>query len=58
MDNKDLAEHDTLHMLKGMLEYKQEEGLSVTAKEILQYIEKTLQKEEANLNERFPNKAR
>lgn len=57
MNNNELAVYYTLHMLVGMLEYKQEEGLPVTTKEILEYIENHIQIEEARLNKSYPNKA-
>lgn len=58
IDNKELAEKDTLHMLMGMLEYKRDEDIQVTADEILQYIEEHIQTNEAKLNARFPKYAR
>lgn len=57
IDNMERAEYYTLCMLTGMLEYRQEKALPVTAKEILQYIEEHIRTEEARLNERYPAKA-
>lgn len=58
MNNRNVAENNTLHMLIGMLGFRKDEGLPVTAEEILQYIEEKVDEEERRLNESFPSKAR
>lgn len=57
-DNEDMAQKDTLIRLTGMLGVKKESGIPVTAEEILEYIENTVQELEAKYNEKYPGKAR
>lgn len=57
-DNKDYAKQNVLCMVMGYLEYSKKHNNPVTAEEILQYIENSIQEEEDRLNKSFPNKAR
>lgn len=56
-DNREMAEQSTLHMLIGRLEGMKEYGKEPTCNELLSWIEETINKQEARLNERFPDKA-
>ena len=57
-DNHDQAEQNALHFLIGYLSARDEAGLTVTAKGVLDYIERAVAGEEQRLNKSFPNKAR
>lgn len=57
-DNREYAEQNVLHMVIGYVGYCKDNDVPVTAEEILRFIEDSLQKEEARLDVRFPQKAR
>lgn len=57
-DNRDQAEGNVLHMVKGYLKWHVEHGENVSAEEILRYIEKSVKEEEERLDTRFPQYSR
>lgn len=58
VDNKEVAERDTLLMLRGKLEAMRDLNVQPNATELLKWIEETVQEEEERLNKSFPKKAR